>query len=45
MIPVENSLLLATGIADARREEFRGGGHAFIAQEPERVAGMIGDFA
>jgi 3-oxoadipate enol-lactonase len=45
VIPAENSLLLAAGIRDARREEFPGGGHAFIAQEPERVARAIGDFA
>jgi 3-oxoadipate enol-lactonase len=43
--PPENSRTLARLWPDARLELFAGGGHAFIAQEPERVARLIASFA
>ena len=43
VIPPENSRLLAAALGDARLELFDGGGHAFMAQDPERLAALIGD--
>jgi pimeloyl-ACP methyl ester carboxylesterase len=45
VIPPQNGALLAARWAGARVEEVAGGGHAFMAQEPERVAALIADFA
>lgn len=44
VIPAVNSELLAAALANARAELFAGGGHAFMAQEPERLAVLIGEF-
>ncbi|HEY5051779.1 MAG TPA: alpha/beta hydrolase [Solirubrobacterales bacterium] len=44
VIPPGNSGTLSAAIADARLELFPGAGHAFIAQAPERVAALIGEF-
>ena len=44
VIPVENAARLAAAIGDSRLERFAGGGHAFMAQEPRRVADLIGAF-
>jgi pimeloyl-ACP methyl ester carboxylesterase len=44
VIPPQNSELLATFWPGARSERIAGGGHAFMAQQPERVAGLIVDF-
>lgn len=43
VIPVANSALLATGEGDWLAR-FAGGGHAFMAQEPLRLAALIGAF-
>ena len=43
VIPAANSALLATGEADWLAR-FAGGGHAFMAQEPHRLASLIGAF-
>lgn len=45
VIPPGNAALLAAGLAEARVRTFAGGGHAFIAQEPRAVAGLIRRFA
>jgi pimeloyl-ACP methyl ester carboxylesterase len=39
-----NSLALAEAIQDAWLLRFRGGGHAFMAQHPARLAAMINEF-
>jgi pimeloyl-ACP methyl ester carboxylesterase len=44
VIPPQNSELLATFWSSARSECIAGGGHAFMAQQPERVAALIADF-
>jgi pimeloyl-ACP methyl ester carboxylesterase len=41
VIPPANSGLLAAALAGARLERFGGGGHAFMAQEPQRLAALI----
>jgi pimeloyl-ACP methyl ester carboxylesterase len=45
VIPPQNAALLAARWPGARVEQIAGGGHAFMAQEPERVAALIADFA
>ncbi|MET0305290.1 MAG: alpha/beta hydrolase [Solirubrobacterales bacterium] len=44
VIPPENSDRLAARWPSCRRERFAGGGHAFMAQEPERLANLISSF-
>jgi pimeloyl-ACP methyl ester carboxylesterase len=44
VIPPQNSELLATFWPGARSECIAGGGHAFMAQQPERVAALITGF-
>jgi pimeloyl-ACP methyl ester carboxylesterase len=44
VIPPQNSELLATFWPGARSECIAGGGHAFMAQQPERVAALIAGF-
>lgn len=44
MIPPANSESLAARWPDCRVERFAGGGHAFMAQEPARVANLISSF-
>ncbi len=44
VIPPQNSELLAMFWPGARSECVAGGGHAFIAQQPERVAALIAGF-
>jgi pimeloyl-ACP methyl ester carboxylesterase len=41
VIPFANTKLLAAALPGSRHEGFKGCGHAFMAQEPFRVAGMI----
>ena len=43
VIPAANARLLAAALPGASVELFDGGGHAFMAQEPERLASRIGD--
>lgn len=43
VIPPANARLLARAIPGARLAVFEGGGHAFMAQEPERLAALIGE--
>ncbi len=45
VIPAVNSELLTAALPDARLERYPGGGHAFMAQEPERLAASIAAFA
>jgi pimeloyl-ACP methyl ester carboxylesterase len=45
VIPPQNSELLAAFWPGARSERFAGTGHAFIAQQPDRVAELIAGFA
>jgi pimeloyl-ACP methyl ester carboxylesterase len=45
VIPPQNGPLLAERWPGAHVEQIAGGGHAFMAQEPERVAALIADFA
>jgi pimeloyl-ACP methyl ester carboxylesterase len=45
VIPPQNADLLAGWWPDARVQRIAGGGHAFMAQEPERVAKLIAAFA
>jgi len=45
VIPPANLERLAERWLGARTELFVGGGHAFMAQEPERVAGLIAELA
>jgi len=45
VIPPPNADALASHWPGSRMERFAGGGHAFMAQEPDRVAGLIADFA
>ena len=44
VIPPQNCELLATFWPGARSERIAGGGHAFMAQQPERVAELIAGF-
>jgi pimeloyl-ACP methyl ester carboxylesterase len=44
VIPAANAAALAERWPRAEAELFAGGGHAFMAQEPERVAGRIASF-
>ena len=44
VIPPENADALADRWPDCRVERFAGGGHAFMAQEPARAAGLIESF-
>ena len=41
VIPPANAELLADALRGSRLALFDGGGHAFMAQEPERLAGLI----
>ena len=41
VIPAVNSRSLAAALPGSRCELFEGGGHAFMAQEPQRLAGLI----
>ena len=43
VIPAANAQLLAAALPAARAAVFDGGGHAFMAQEPERLAALIGE--
>ncbi len=45
VIPPANADALAALWPGARVERIAGGGHAFMAQEPQRVAALIADFA
>jgi pimeloyl-ACP methyl ester carboxylesterase len=45
VIPPENLRALAGRWPGCRTELFDGGGHAFMAQEPERLAALIASFA
>lgn len=44
VIPPENGERLAARWPNSRVERFAGGGHAFMAQEPERLADLITSF-
>jgi pimeloyl-ACP methyl ester carboxylesterase len=44
VIPSVNSKVLADALAGPRHVLFEGGGHAFMAQEPERLAAAINDW-
>lgn len=44
VIPVGNSRILSGALEDAWLARFPGGGHAFMAQEPERLSGLISLF-
>jgi pimeloyl-ACP methyl ester carboxylesterase len=44
VIPPENLDRLAAHWPGCRVEEFEGGGHSFMAQEPERLADLITSF-
>ena len=44
VIPPENSVLLARALPRAWACPFAGGGHAFMAQEPDRLAAVINAF-
>jgi pimeloyl-ACP methyl ester carboxylesterase len=44
VIPPANAERLAARWPNCRVERFAGGGHAFMAQEPERLATLIGEF-
>ena len=44
VIPPANSTAIASRIPDSWLLRFRGGGHAFMAQEPERLARLIAEF-
>lgn len=44
LIPPVNSSLLAARLADASVHPFAGGGHAFMAQEPQRLARLMIEF-
>jgi pimeloyl-ACP methyl ester carboxylesterase len=45
VIPPENADQVARLWRQSRTETFPGGGHAFMAQEPEKLAATIGEFA
>jgi len=44
VIPPANAGLLADALPGSRLVLFGGGGHAFMAQEPERLAGLISEW-
>jgi pimeloyl-ACP methyl ester carboxylesterase len=44
VIPPANAELLADALPGSRLVRFDGGGHAFMAQEPERLAGLISEW-
>ncbi|MCB0871530.1 MAG: alpha/beta hydrolase [Solirubrobacterales bacterium] len=44
VIPVRNSRILSGALEDAWLARFPGGGHAFMAQEPERLGNLISLF-
>ncbi len=44
VIPPENAALLATALSADPPHLFEGGGHAFMAQEPQKLAAQIRDF-
>ncbi len=44
VIPPANADALAAHWWDSNAERFEGGGHGFMAQEPERLANLIGSF-
>lgn len=44
VIPVRNSRILSGALEDAWLARFPGGGHAFMAQEPERLSSLINLF-
>ena len=44
VIPPDNAAIFAERLPDAWLARFRGGGHAFMAQEPERLAALIAAF-
>ncbi len=44
VIPVRNSRILSGALEDAWLARFPGGGHAFMAQEPERLSRLISLF-
>jgi pimeloyl-ACP methyl ester carboxylesterase len=44
VIPPANAQLLAGALPGSRLVRFDGGGHAFMAQEPERLAALISDW-
>jgi 3-oxoadipate enol-lactonase len=44
VIPPVNSELLAIALPGARRERFADGGHAFMAQHPQELVDLIGEF-
>ncbi len=43
VIPAANARLLAGALEGSQLALFDGGGHAFMAQQPERLASLIGD--
>jgi poly(3-hydroxyalkanoate) depolymerase len=43
-VPLRNGRLLANRLPDARLHVVKGGGHLFLLDEPENVAGVIRDF-
>lgn len=43
VIPAANARVLAAALPGSRVELFPGGGHAFMAQEPVALAGLIGE--
>jgi pimeloyl-ACP methyl ester carboxylesterase len=45
VVPPQNLNVLAARWPDCQTELFAGGGHAFMAQEPERLAALIAAFA
>ena len=44
VIPAANSALLASALPDSWLARFPGCGHAFMAQEPARLAALIRSF-
>jgi pimeloyl-ACP methyl ester carboxylesterase len=43
-VPLRNGRVLAARLPDARLHVVKGGGHLFLLDEPESVAGVIRDF-
>ena len=44
VIPARNSRVLSGALEDAWLARFPGGGHAFMAQEPDRLSGLMSLF-
>jgi pimeloyl-ACP methyl ester carboxylesterase len=44
VIPPRNAELIAEAARDSRLELFDGGGHGFMAQEPDRLAALVREF-